>query len=169
MLMTFNGKSPQIAAGVFVAPTVVIIGDVTIAENANIWFGAVLRGDLNQIRIGVRSSIQDNAVLHTNRRHPTLISDDIIIGHGAVMEGCQIGQGCLIGMNATVLDGAVIGEQSIVAAGAVIREGQTIPPRVLVAGVPAIIKAELTEESYSRILHGIENYQDLMRRYENGG
>lgn len=168
MIIPFQDKTPHIAEGVFIAPTAVIIGDTILHSGANIWFGAVLRGDLNQIVIGSRSSIQDNSVIHVNRRKMTLVGEDVIVGHGAILEGCEIGNGCMIGMNATVLSGAVIGMQSIVAAGTLVREGQIIPPRVLVAGVPAEIKRELNEDQYSQVLRGIDSYQELMRHYSSG-
>ncbi|NJL96141.1 MAG: gamma carbonic anhydrase family protein, partial [Anaerolineae bacterium] len=126
MLLKFKGHHPQIAPDVFLAPTATVIGDVIVGARANLWFGAVLRGDLNQLRVGARSSVQDNCVLHTNTSAPTVVGDDVIIGHGAVLEGCTIAPGCLIGMNATVLSGAQLGPGCIVAAGAVVREGAII-------------------------------------------
>lgn len=167
MIIPFKDHTPQIEAGVFVAPTAVIIGNVTIKAKANIWFGAVLRGDLNQIIIGERSSIQDNTVLHCNLRKATIVGDGVLVGHGAVLEGCEIGDNCLIGMNATILTNSVIGEGCVIAAGTVIREGQIIPPRSLVAGVPAQVKRPLTEEEYWRLHEGINNYQENMKHYEN--
>lgn len=165
MILSFEGKNPQIAADSFIAPNATLIGDVSLGSRANIWFGAVLRADWNFIQVGARSSIQDNVVLHVNARYGTRVGADVIVGHGVIMEGCDIGDACLIGMNATILSGAVVGPQSIVAAGTVIREGQVIPPRVLVAGVPAVVKRELPPEQYERVLHGIQNYQQAMEAY----
>lgn len=165
MILSFQGKTPQIDPSAFIAPNAVIIGDVLIHAGANIWFGAVLRGDLNQIEIGTRSSIQDNCVLHCNRQFATRVRADVIVGHGAVLEGCDIGAASLIGMNATILSGSIIGGQSVVAAGSVVRERAEFPERALLTGVPAAIKRILDPEHYERILKGIESYQGIMPHY----
>lgn len=167
-IYTFQGKTPQIHPSAFVAPTATLIGDVIIHKDASIWFGAVLRGDKNQIVIGARSNIQDNAVLHCNGRFPTLVAEDVTIGHGVIMEGCIIGPGTLVGMNATILSGAIIGEKSLIAAGSVVREGQQYPPQVLLAGVPATRKRELDEESLTRIARAPEFYLNLKTEYDLG-
>ncbi|NJN84286.1 MAG: gamma carbonic anhydrase family protein, partial [Caldilineaceae bacterium] len=109
MIIEHMGKQPQIAEGVYLAPTATVIGDVIIEAGANIWFGAVLRGDSGRIVIGPRTSVQDNVVVHVNGHHDTIVEGDVIIGHGVVLEGCRIGQGALLGMNATVLSGAEVG------------------------------------------------------------
>ncbi len=145
MRIEYSGKVPVIGEGTFIAPTAVIIGDVTIGEECNIWFGAVIRADYGPIRIGSGCSIQDNAVVHVNHNvrgevFPTVIDDDCVIGHGAVVEGCHIAAGCLVGMNAVVLPRAEIGPQSVVAAGSVVKEGDRVPAHSLVAGTPAIVK-----------------------------
>src|SRR5690348_12590551 len=108
MILPFHGRTPRIAASAFVAPTATVIGDVTIGEEASVWFGAVLRGDVGRIEIGARTSVQDNAVLHTTDRIATIIGDDVTIGHGAVLEGCTVERGALVGMNAVVLHDAVV-------------------------------------------------------------
>lgn len=164
-IIAFAGKTPQIAETAFIAPNATIIGDVIIEDGANIWFGAVLRADWNQIHIGARTSIQDNCVLHVNSRYPTIVRENVIVGHGAVLEGCDIGAGSLVGMNATVLSGAKLGVQTILGAGALVRERSEHPARVLLAGVPAMVKRTLSEDEAARPLRGIEHYQDVMRLY----
>ncbi len=145
MLIEFSGKTPRIGKGSFIAPNAVIIGDVSIGDECNIWFGAVIRGDYGPIRIGSGCSIQDNAVVHVNHNQrgdvfATAIDDGCVIGHGAVVEGCHVAAGCLIGMNAVVLPRADIGPGCVVAAGSVVREGDRVPAHSLVAGAPAVVK-----------------------------
>lgn len=168
MIYPFQDQTPQIAPEVFIAPTAVLIGQVVVKTQANIWFGAVLRGDLGQIVIGERTSVQDNAVLHVNRQFDTVVGDDVIIGHGVVMEGCQVESHVMLGMNATLLSGARIGAYVIVGAGSVVRERQVIPSGVLVAGVPAQIKRELTDEERSRLDQSVVSYLQTMKRYRPG-
>jgi len=134
MIVPFRGRTPRIAASAFVAPTATVIGDVTIGEEASVWFGAVLRGDVGRIEIGARTSVQDNAVLHTTDRIATIIGDDVTIGHGAVLEGCTVERGALVGMNAVVLHDAVVGEEALIGAGSVVTDGTKIPARTLAAG-----------------------------------
>lgn len=165
MIIEFNGKRPQIADNVFVAPNATVIGDVIIEEGASVWFGAVIRGDSGQIRVGAGTSVQDNAVLHVNGRFDTLIGANVVIGHAAVLEGCTIGDGVLIGMNATVLEGAKVGEQSAIAAGAVVREHADIPSGVMAAGVPAKIRAELSDDVKARIARAPGNYRKASAAY----
>ncbi len=137
MIIEHHGAMPKISQLAFVAPTAVLIGEVEIDDDASIWFGAVLRGDINKIRVGKRTSIQDNCTLHVDSNMPLTIGDDVTVGHGAILHGCTIGNSVLIGMGAIVLDGAVIGDGAIIAAGALVREGQTVNANTLVAGVPA--------------------------------
>lgn len=158
MLIAYQGKSPQIAPNVFVAPTATLIGDVVVESGASIWFGAVLRADLNQIVVGANTSIQDNCVVHCNSRYATRIGADCVVGHGVVMEGCHIAPSCLIGMNATILSGTTIGSESIIAAGAVIREGTDYDERVLLAGVPAQVRRATTDDDLARIQRGVAHY-----------
>ncbi len=168
MILEFEGKRPRIAADVYIAPTAVIIGDVEIGAGSSVWFGAVVRGDTGAIRIGERVSVQDNAVIHVNDRHDTVIGDEVTIGHGAVLEGCRVQRGVLVGMSATILDGAVIGEGAAVAAGTVVREGAEIPAGVLVAGVPAVVKGTLSEEVQARLAEAPEDYRNFALRYRRG-
>src|SRR5579863_5525436 len=123
-ILTYNGKTPKIGKGVFIAPTAAIIGDVELGDGVSVWFGAVLRGDEAKISIGAHTSVQDNSVIHVYEGHDTVIEDHVTIGHGAILEACHVRKGALIGMNAVVLDRAIVGEQALIAAGAVVLEGQ---------------------------------------------
>src|SRR3954451_23208691 len=137
VLVELDGARPSIGRDVFLAPTAVLIGDVRVGDRANIWFGAVLRGDYAHIEVGEGSSIQDNAVIHCADDLPTLIGPDVVVGHGAMLEGCVIEERALIGMGAIVLQRARVGASAMVAAGAVVGEGGAVGARMLAAGVPA--------------------------------
>ena len=163
--LEFNGIRPRLAAGVYVAPTAVIIGDVTIGPGANIWFGAVIRGDAGPITIGARVSVQDNVVIHVNGHDPTVLEDDVLVGHAAVLEGCHIGAYTMVGMRATVLSGARVGAECLIAAGAVVREQSNFPPRTLIAGVPAAAKGPLTPALEARLHRGPQHYQEYAQLY----
>jgi carbonic anhydrase/acetyltransferase-like protein (isoleucine patch superfamily) len=167
LIIPFNGKTPRIHASVFLAPTAVIIGDVEIGAQSSIWFGAVLRADHpdHGIRIGSRSSIQDNCVLHVSARGATIVGDDVTVGHGAVFESCEIGSGALIGMNAVLLHGSTIGTESLVAALSVVPAGMQVPPRTLVAGAPATVRKQLTGDSAGWVKDSAQHYVDLARAY----
>lgn len=170
-ILPFRGIHPRIHPSAFVAPTAVVIGNVTIEEEASVWFGAVIRGDEpdHEIRIGARTSIQDNCVVHVSARGPTLVGPDVTVGHGAIMESCTIGEGALIGMNAVVLQGARVGEQALVAAGAVVPDGGDVPARHLAAGTPARVKKELEGESLRWIRTSAPHYVKLSRDYLEQG
>ncbi len=163
MVIAFRGKRPKIHPTAFVAPTAVLIGDVEVGEESSIWFGAVLRGDNGPIRIGARTSVQDNAVLHVTTL--TQIDDDVTIGHAAVMEDCHVKRHALIGSNAVLLNGCVIGEGSLVAAGSVVGERVEIPDHVLAAGVPAKVKKPIEGEAATWIKIAAEEYVHLSRAY----
>lgn len=167
MIIPFNGKTPRIHVSAFIAPTAVLIGDVEIGPESSVWFGAVLRGDDPQhgIRVGARTSIQDNCVLHVSARGPTVVHDDVTVGHGAVFESCEIMNGALIGMNAVLLHGSLIGEQALVAALSVVPAGMQVPPRTLVAGAPATIRKKLVGESADWIRNSAQHYVELSRQY----
>ncbi len=158
VILPFEDATPEIGAESWLAPNSSVIGRVRIGTQASVWFGAVLRGDIDEIVLGDRSNLQDNVVVHTETGSPTIIGADVSVGHGAVVHGCTIEDGCLIGMNATVLNGAVIGTQSLVAAGAVVLEGTVIPPRSLVAGVPAKVRRELDDEEVAGLLGNSARY-----------
>jgi len=171
MILTFNGKTPQISEDAFIAPNAVVIGDVRIEAGASIWFGAVLRGDDpdNPIVVGPQSNVQDGAVIHVGDWGPTLIGPRVTVGHGAVMECCTIGAGTLIGMRAVVLQNAVVGEECLVAAGAVVLEGSEIRNRSLAAGVPATVRRTYEGTSPDWLTRSWRHYWDLSRRYLEGG
>jgi carbonic anhydrase/acetyltransferase-like protein (isoleucine patch superfamily) len=161
-------KDPIFGRDVFLAPSATVIGDVKTGDDASFWFGVVARGDVNWIRIGSGTNIQDGGKLHvTTDRFPLAIGDRVSVGHGAIVHGCTIGDDCLIGIGATVLDGATIGNGSIVAAGALVPEGATIPDGHLVLGIPAKIVRPVTEEERERILHTAERYVELKNAYLN--
>jgi carbonic anhydrase/acetyltransferase-like protein (isoleucine patch superfamily) len=162
----YEGHSPRIGDRVFVAENATLIGDVTLGDDCSIWYGAVLRGDMHFISIGSRTNIQDNCVLHiTADTHPTIVAEEVTIGHAAIVHGCTVKRGALIGMGSRVLDGAVIGESSLVAAGAVVSEGMIVPPRVLVAGVPAKVKRPLTDAELERLEMSWRHYVELKDAY----
>lgn len=166
-LIAFEGIVPRIHPTAWIAPTATIIGNVLVEEEASVWFGAVLRGDdpAREIRIGARTSIQDNCVIHVSSEGPTVIGADVTVGHGAVLESCVVGRGALIGMNAVVLQRATIGEAALVAAGSVVGAGTEIPARRLAAGAPARIKKEMTTDALEQVARGAEHYVELSRRY----
>lgn len=146
LLYPYRGILPQVAEDAFVAPTATLVGDVRIGSEAGIWFGVVLRGDVNTIRIGCRTNLQDGTVVHvTSGTHPTVVGDEVTVGHGARLHGCTIADGSLIGIGAIVLDGAVIGEQALVAAGSLVVPGTVVPPRSLVTGSPAKVRRTLSD------------------------
>jgi len=169
MLIAYRGKTPRIARTAFVAPTAVLIGDVEIGDGASIWFGVVLRADNGPIRIGARTSVQDNAVLHVSAGGATVVGDDATIGHGACLEDCRIGDRALIGMNATVLNGAHVGAGTLVAAGSVVSMNADLPAGMLVAGVPAVVKRPLAGIAADWIASNAEKYVALSRDYLEHG
>ncbi|MFZ1986922.1 MAG: gamma carbonic anhydrase family protein [Desulfatitalea sp.] len=140
MIIPYNGKYPTIGKNVFIAPSAAIIGDVVIADDASVWFGAVVRGDRDRITIGAGSNVQDNCTLHVDTDHPLTIGSQVTIGHNAVVHGCTIEDQVLIGIGAVVLNDAMIASGSVVAAGAMVAEGMQVGPLQLAAGVPAKLK-----------------------------
>jgi carbonic anhydrase/acetyltransferase-like protein (isoleucine patch superfamily) len=164
-IVELDGQVPAVGAGVFLAPSATVTGDVRIAERANVWFGAVLRGDASHIEIGPRSSVQDNAVIHCAAELPTIVGANVVVGHGAMLEGCVIEDGAVIGMGAIVLQRARIGAGTMVAAGAVVPEGRQIPSGVLVAGVPAEVKKELSGSALAWTRTATEEYQEFSEQY----
>jgi carbonic anhydrase/acetyltransferase-like protein (isoleucine patch superfamily) len=165
-LLSFCGKIPVVHPTVYVADGARVIGDVEIGEKSSIWFHAVLRGDVNSIRIGTRTNIQDAAVLHvTQKTHALSIGCDVTVGHRAVLHGCTVEDGCLIGMGAILLDGAIVRTHSMVAAGALVLQGMEIPEGVLAAGVPAQVKRVLTEQEKESIMQSAREYVETASLY----
>ena len=171
--MTFEGKSPDIDKSTFVAPSADIIGEVEIGTDSSIWFGCVVRGDINCIKIGKRTNIQDLSMLHVTHftkedrsdGNPTIIGDDVTIGHRVMLHGCEVQNACLIGMSATILDGAIIGEESIVGAGSLVTKNKKFPPRSLIVGSPAKRIRELSDEEVASLYESAKNYVDYKNRY----
>lgn len=151
--------APHVADSAFVAAGAVLVGRVTLADTASVWYNAVLRAEQEPISIGEGSNLQDNVSGHVDAGYPLTVGRNVSVGHGAVLHGCTVEDDCLIGMSATVLSGAVIGTGSLVAAGAVVLEGTIVPPGSLVAGVPAKVRRELTDAERAGIRNNAENYQ----------
>ena len=168
MLVELEGARPSIGRDVFIAPNAVLIGDVRVGDRANIWFGAVLRGDYAHIEIGEGSSIQDNAVIHCADDLPTVVGRDVIVGHGAILEGCVVEDGALVGMGAIVCQRSRLGAGAMLAAGAVLSERTEIEPGWLAAGVPAREKKELSGSAKGWTDHAAAEYQQLRARYLAG-
>jgi carbonic anhydrase/acetyltransferase-like protein (isoleucine patch superfamily) len=165
MILPYRGKHPKVDPSAFIAPTAVLIGDVEIGAESSVWFGAVLRGDNGPIRVGARTSIQDNCVVHVGDRGLTRIGNDVTIGHCAVMEDCDIADKALVGSNAVLLNGSVIGEGTLIAAGSVVGQDAVIPPHVLAAGAPAKVKKPLEGEAAKWIETSAHEYVELSRSY----
>jgi carbonic anhydrase/acetyltransferase-like protein (isoleucine patch superfamily) len=166
MLRPYRSTFPRVHATAYIDQSAQVIGDVVIGEESSIWMNAVVRGDVHWIRIGRRSNIQDNVVVHVmNETHPTTIGDDVTIGHAAVAHGCTIGHRVLVGMGAILLSGATIGEDSIVAAGALVTEGSVIPPRSLVMGSPGKVKRQLSDAEVASILQYSGRYVNYRLEY----
>ena len=166
MLYRYGDDVPSVGRDVFVAPNASVIGRVTLADEASIWFGTVLRGDVGPIEVGARSNIQDNCVVHVfKEQHPTVVADHVTVGHSVTLHGCRIDSYCLIGMGATVLNEAHVGERSIVAAGTLVPEGMEIPPGSLVMGLPAKVRRTLTDEERASIDTYAKNYLEYKESY----
>ncbi|MBX3309098.1 MAG: gamma carbonic anhydrase family protein [Cryobacterium sp.] len=165
LIVSFGGNSPAVDESAFVAPNATLIGRVSLGPESGVFYGAVLRGDTDQIRLGARSNLQDNVVVHCDVGVPTTIGSGVSVGHGAVVHGCTIEDDCLIGMGATVMNGAVIGTGSLVAGGAVVLEGTVIPPRSLVAGIPAKVRREISDDELDAIKANASHYVELSRAH----
>jgi carbonic anhydrase/acetyltransferase-like protein (isoleucine patch superfamily) len=171
-LLPHGDHSPELAPSAWVAPGAYVVGKVHLGEYSSVWYGAVLRGDTEPIRIGARTNIQDGCVLHADPGFPAVVGEGCVIGHNAVVHGCEIGAGCLVGMGATVLNGARIGEGSIVAAGTLVPENREFPPHSLIVGVPAKRVKDVSGEQTADIARGVRTYveraashrQSLQRR-----
>lgn len=170
IILPFGDRAPRLHASVFAAEGSVIVGDVEIAEDSSIWFGTVVRGDVNAITIGARTNVQDHTVIHvTSRTHPTALGDDVTVGHRAVLHGCTVKDRCLVGIGAIVLDGAVIGPDAMVGAGALVAPGTVVPPGTLFLGSPAREKRRLTPEELAFLPQSARNYVGYAARYRAQG
>lgn len=154
----YEGRRPTVHPDAWIAPTATLIGDVTVAAGASVFYGVVLRGDVGAIRVGERTNIQDNCVLHVDTGQECVLGDDVTVGHLALVHSAHVADGCLIGMGSKVLPRSRIGEGSLIAAGAVVLEGAEIPPRSLAAGVPAKVRRELTAEESQAFIPHAANY-----------
>ncbi len=166
MILNYLGKTPKLDESVFLAEGTQVIGDVTIGKDSSVWFNVVIRGDVNYIRIGERTNVQDNTVIHvTYEKFPTVIDSNVTIGHAAIIHGCTIEDFCLIGMGAILLDGSKVGDHSLVAAGSLVREGFVVPPKSLAAGVPARVVRKLKGDEIKRLEDSAQHYVDYALNY----
>ena len=168
MIYALDGIAPQIDPSAWVADTAVLIGKITLEQDANIWFGATLRGDNEEIRVGRGSNIQENSVLHTDMGYPLIIAANCTIGHKAMLHGCTIGEGTLIGMGATILNGAKIGKGCLIGAGSLVLEGAEIPDGTMVLGRPAKVKRLLEVAEIAGLLASAAHYRANAARYATG-
>jgi len=174
-ILPYKGVLPKIDSAAWVAPGATVIGDVAIGRDSSIWFGVVVRGDVHKIRIGERVSVQDLSMIHVTHYKkedksdgsPTIIGNDVTIGHRVMLHGCTIEDACLIGMSATILDDAVIGKESIVGAGALVTKGKRFPPRSLIIGSPAKAVRELTDEEVEELYASAKRYVGFMSEYKD--
>ncbi len=177
ILLPYKGIEPQIDDTAWIAPGASVIGDVKIGKECSIWFGAVIRGDVHKIEIGDRVSVQDLSMVHVTHYKkpdksdgsPTIIGNDVTIGHKVMLHGCTIEDACLIGMSATILDDAVIGKESIVGAGALVTKGKKFPPRSLILGSPAKVVRELTDDEVKELYASAKRYVGFMKEYRDEG
>ena len=160
MLRVFKNHAPRVAPSAYVDESAQVIGDVVIGEESSVWMNAVVRGDVNHIRIGSRTNVQDGTIVHVMRdpSHPTTVGDDVTVGHGVVLHGCTVANRCLIGMGAILLNGSSVGEDCIVAAGTLLPEGMAVPGRSLVMGSPGRVRRALTDDEIAFILQSAQNY-----------
>lgn len=166
MILTLAGRTPRLAASAYISPSAEVIGSVEIGENSSVWFQSVLRGDIEPIRLGANSNLQDGTIVHTMIGAPVTVGDWVTVGHRAVLHGCTIEDNCLIGMAAVLLNHVRVGEGSIIAAGAVVAENTVIPPRSLYMGVPARLKRAVTEDEQAFIRKHAENYLKYRTYYQ---
>jgi len=177
-ILPYQGMEPKMDRTAWIAPGATVIGDVEIGKESSVWFGCVVRGDVHAIRIGERTNIQDLSMIHVTHHkgderkmdgsdgHPTLIGDDVTVGHRVMLHGCTIEDGCLIGMSATILDGAVIGRESIVGAGALVTGGKTFPPRSLIIGSPARAVRTLNDKEVEELYASAKRYVAFAGTYQ---
>ncbi len=174
MIHKFKDITPRVEEGSWIAPSADIIGEVTIGKDCSIWFGCVMRGDVHYISIGDRTNIQDLSMIHVTHYkngdkstgNPTVVGNNVTVGHRVMLHGCTIEDACLIGMSATILDGAVIGKESIVGAGALVTKNKVFPPRSLIVGSPAKVVRELNDEEVAELYASAERYMEFKKDYE---
>ena len=167
MIRPFRGIHPQIQSSSYIDVSAQLIGDVHIGEESSVWCNAVLRGDMYYIRIGNRTNVQDNSVIHTRTgTHPTILEDEVTIGHSVTLHGCYVERGSLIGIGSIILDDVRVGTQSLVAAGSLLSPGTIIPPRSLVMGIPARVKRPLSDEEVAGLTLFWQNYVDYTKKYK---
>ncbi len=166
MIRDFNGIEPKIHASAFVTDDTVIVGDVEIGQDSSVWYGSVLRGDVNFIRIGARTNIQDQTIIHVSSKGlSTIVEEEVTVGHRVTLHACHIERGCLIGIGAILMDGVRVGAQSLVGAGSLLTPGTQIPPRSLVIGSPGRVKRQLTDEELASLEQSWRNYVELASKY----
>ena len=173
IILEYQGYKPKFSDRAWVAPGATVIGDVEMGKDSSVWFGCVVRGDVHRIRIGDRTNIQDLSMVHVTHYkkpdksdgHPTIIGNDVTIGHRVMLHGCTIEDACLIGMSSTILDGAVIGKESIVGAGALVTMNKVFPPRSLILGSPAKVVRELTDEEVEELYNSAKRYVKFKENY----
>jgi len=168
MIRAYKGIRPTLGHRVWVDSSAQVIGAVELGDDASVWMNTVVRGDVNRIRIGARTNVQDNCVLHVTAQHPTTLGEQVTVGHSVVLHGCTIGRLCLVGIGAIVLNGAVVGEESIVAAGALVPEGMVVPARSVVMGSPAKVRRPVSEEERAGLRRYAENYVGYKDDYRAG-
>lgn len=167
MIKPYNNITPKIHESAFITDDAIVIGDVEIGEDASIWFGSIIRGDVNFIRVGARTNIQDGTIIHvSSKTHSTILEDEITVGHRVTLHGCYVETGCLIGIGAILLDGVRVGRNSLVAAGSLLTPNTVIPPNSLVMGAPAKVKRELTAEELAGLQKSWQNYVRLKEDYK---
>lgn len=167
-ILPFEGATPRLAEGAYIAPGAQVIGNVELGEQASVWYNAVLRGDLEKITVGARTNVQDGTVIHIESgQYPTIIGEGVTIGHKALVHACTIGDNCLIGMGSIILDGAVIEDNCLIAAGAVVTPGTHVPAGSLVMGTPGKVVRELTDEQIAGFRESAAHYVELAERHRN--
>ena len=168
MIYQYEDRVPSLPEEYYVADNATVIGDVILGPQSSIWFGAVLRGDIEPIIVGARSNIQDNSVAHTGKGAPTILGDDVTVGHGVTLHGCKIGNNCLIGMGSILLDNCEIGDDCIIGAGSIVAQNRKIPAGSLALGSPARVIRKLSDDDISNVRMYAERYVEKMKQYRNG-
>jgi carbonic anhydrase/acetyltransferase-like protein (isoleucine patch superfamily) len=170
LLKGYAGQAPRIDATAWLADDATVVGDVELGPGASLWFGVVVRGDVNHVRVGARTNLQDLTVVHvTGGRHPTVIGEDVTVGHRVVLHGCTVHDACLIGIGSVVLDGAEIGPEAMVGAGALVPPGMKVPPRTLALGAPARVVRPLTDAEVASLRVSAAHYVEYAAQYRRGG